>query len=353
MLKRIYAWICGGLLVLLCAACLGGKVAPAPLPLDTGTERLPILEESETTTATVYYATLDKKHLLPLNLTINATKEVARVAMEKLLAGPPTAAAAPLLPQDTKLLDLYSNQSTVYVNVTVEILQLAGDQAQLALDSILCTILPLAEGYSLQLLIEGQSIDRLGGVDISAPLFLPVVGINLDAASRERRRLWAEQETPSPGVSLTYYLSDAQAMYLVPQTLLYLPNEDEDVKWQGQEEDQRPIAYARAVLKAMLEADEQESGLWSPFWPGTELLDLWWEDNIVYVDFSAQLTGYGGGAATESMMLNCLTYSLTALPGISAVQLLIEGRPGSLPEGMDISKPLTPQAPLNAINDER
>ncbi|MCL1816065.1 MAG: GerMN domain-containing protein, partial [Clostridiales bacterium] len=68
-----------------------------------------------------------------------------------------------------------------------------------------------------------------------------------------------------------------------------------------------------------------------------------------YVDFSAHLTGYGGGAAAENMMLSCLIYTLTAIPGISAIQVLIEGRTGTLPEGLDISKPLTPQAPLNLI----
>jgi germination protein M len=347
--KRKYAWFLWGLLILLYAACAVGKDIPAPLPLDTAAERLPILVESEITTATVYYATLNKQYLLPLNLTINATKEVARVAMEKLLAGPPTAAAAPLLPQDTKLLDLYSNRSTVYVNVTKEILNVDLHQAQLAVDSILCTILPLAEGYSLQLLIEGQLYDRLGSVDISSPLSRPIPGINLDTASRERWRLWMEEEALYAGVPLTYYLADAQAMYLVPQTLLFFPQEKQGTEQEIQEERLSPTAYARAVLIAMLEADEQESGLWSPFWPGTELLNLWLEDNIAYVDFSAQLTDYGGGAATESMMLNCLTYSLTALPGISAVQVLIEGRAGNLPEGMDISKPLMPQAPLNII----
>jgi germination protein M len=337
------------MLVLLCAACPTQQNQPAPPSLDTETdmERLPILEESEITTATVYYATLDKRYLLPLNLTINATKEVARVAMEKLLAGPPTAAAAPLLPPDTKLLDLYSSQNIVYVNVTKEILALEREQSQLAMDSILCTILPLAEGYNLQLLVEGQVCDRLGGVDISAPLSWPSYGINPDLPSRELWRLRGAAGMPEGGQELIYYLSDAQAMYMVPQTLLYLPAEQEEAEArQGQFS---PAVLARAVLKAMLEADGQESGLWSPFWPETKIKDLRVEDNIAYVDFSAQLTAYGGGAATESMMLNCLIYSLTSLPGISAVQVLIEGQTGSLPEGMDISKPLTPQAPLNQI----
>jgi spore germination protein GerM len=291
---------------------------------------------------------LDKKYLLPLNLTVNATKEVAQVTLEKLLAGPPSATAASLLPPDTKLLDLYSSQTIVYVNVTKDILEVDRAYAQLALDSILCTVLPLTEGYRLQLLVEGQVGEHLGSVDISAPLALPEPGINLDAPSRERWRLYQAKDEATDGIALTYYLSDSQALYLVPQTLFYLPETEEGDGESAAEEDRySPAAYARAVLAALLEADEQNSGLNHPFWTGTELLDLWVEDNTVYVDFSSQLTGYGGGAATESMLLACLTYSLTSLPGISAVQVLIEGRSGSLPEGMDISKPLTPQKPIN------
>ena len=352
MLKRICARVLICLLVLLCVACVGQDNIFVPTEPDTETERLPILEESEATTATVYYATLDKRYLLPLNLTINATKEVARVAMEKLLAGPPTSAAAPLLPPDTKLLDLYSSSSTVYVNVTGEILEIERDKAQLAMDSILCTILPLTEGYRLQLLVEGQICYSLGDVDTSTPLSLPQPGINADAVSRERWLLYQTERDHSGGLTLTYYLSDPQSVYLVPRTLYYLPEEEEGAEPEySAGEDSLSAACAKAVLKAMLETDEGESGLSRPFWQGTEILDVRVDDNTAYVDFSYKLTGYGGGAAAESMMLNCLVYSLTSLSGISAVQVLIEGRMGILPEGMDISKPLTPQAPLNTINN--
>lgn len=357
MSKRIHRFmplcLILALLTLLLTAC---PAAPPPTPAlpPVSEDRLPILTEAEATTATVYYATLDKNYLLPLNININATKEVARVAMEKLLAGPPAAGVAPVLPQDTKLLDLYSSKSTVYVNVTRDIFEVEWQQSRLAMDAILNTILPLAEGYTLQLLIEGQVRERLGSVDISRPLALAYV--NPDAASRDLLQSLSEEKRPGTYEALTYYLADAQAMFLVPQTLLYLPPqpdaEDQPERVEQEIHDEReelPAAYARAVLAAMLAPAEEESVLSRPFWPGTELLDLWVEDNIVYVDFSAQLTGYGGGTATESMMLTCLTQTLTALPGISAVQVLIEGRPGSLPEGFDISRPLTPSAPVNAI----
>lgn|GEM_PF-470789 len=354
MFKRQWTSLLFFLILMVAATALAACPAADPPPMPAADEeRLPMLTNLEATAATVYYATLDKEYLLPLNIDINATKEVARVAMEKLLAGPPVAGVAAVLPPDTKLLDLYSSHNTVYVDVTHDIYEVEASQARLAVEAILNTILPLAEGYSLQLLIEGAAGGHLGAVDISAPLSLAY--INPDAASRLLLQDFSARGREFADLALTYYIGDSAARYLVPQTLLYLPGEQADPS-EGQPRQgtfggqaDLSVACARAVLKAMLEVDEQTSGLCSPFWPGTEILDIWVKDNIVYVDFSAKLIGYGGGAAAESMMADCLVYTLTSLPGISAVQVLVEGRAANLPEGLDISRPLIPSAPVNAL----
>lgn len=330
------------ILILSLSGCRPEETPPAGDPnLPADSERLPVMEEIEVTNATVYYVTTDHQYLLPLNLTINATKEVAKVAMEKLLAGPPNAYVAGVIPADTKLLDLYSSNTTVYVNVTADILEVDPAQAQLALDSIRCTILPLVEGFKLQLLVEGKVLDELAeGVDISHPRSLPYV--NVRPADQEK----AQQNTASY-TPLTYYVGDSQAMYLVPQTLLYAPPEQEEPPLSGEAlaEDQ-----ARAVVAALLADQPEDSGLFSPFWQGTELLNLYVEDGVAYVDFSAALLEYGGGSTFEVMMVSCLTQSLSRISGISAVQLLVEGRANaSLPEGLDVSKPLTPIQVLNEV----
>lgn len=330
------------LVLLLCSlsACQSAceKEPEAPLPdLPEASERLPILEEVEVTTATVYYATTDHQYLLPLNISINATKEVAKVAMEKLLAGPPNTFAAAVLPADVKLLDLYSSDTTVYVNLTADVLDIPAEQAQLAVDAVLCSILPLVEGFKLQLLIEGKVEQNLGGVDIGAPLALPQINLR----AQERELLAAEE--PLTGTPLTYYVSDDQSMYLVPLTMFY--------KREAADEQPAAEAYARAVLAELLREQPEESHLYCPFWPGTELLDLYVEDSVAYVDFSEELTGYGGGSAFEIMLVSCLVHSLTGLPGISGVQILVEGTVWpSLPEGTEIDKPLIPTQVLNQVS---
>ncbi len=389
MLKKIalYALIIGG--VLLFSACNEPEpIPPTPdlPPVAEAEERLPILEETELTDAQVYYATADGQHLLPLNININATKEVARLAMEKLLAGPPNSFAAAVLPSDTKLIDLYSSKTTVYVDLTAEILTIEAEKAQLAVDAIAHTVLPLAEGFNLQILVEGQEIASLNGVDISEPLHLSYV--NLDSLSRAWREANSEQ---APGAVLTYYLPDPFAMYLVPQSRLFYATMintdgeadadadgetdadaetevDVDTDATAEASDQQGAAadlsedgqaaasapdlnqqYAVAIVDALLNVDPQ-SGLSTPFWPGTTLNSLTIIDNIAHVDLGGEVLGYSGGSTFEIMMVDSLVASLTRLPEVQAVQILINGRIiENLPEGLDISRPLTGGQLLNLV----
>ncbi len=383
MLKKIalYALIIGG--VLLFSACNEPEappVTPDLPPVAEEDERLPILEETELTDAKVYYATVDGLNLLPLNININATKEVARLAMEKLLAGPPNSFAAAVLPSDTKLIDLYSSQTTVYVDLTAEILTIEAEKAQLAVDAIAHTVLPLAEGFNLQILVEGQEIASLNGVDISEPLHLSYV--NLDSLSQAWREANSEQ---SPGAVLTYYLPDPFAMYLVPQSRLFYatmttvsPNDEEeaaettDTEAENADEAVDAAAasadevvdasqaaatapdlnqqYAVAIVEALLNVDPQ-SGLSTPFWPGTTLNSVTIIDSIAHVDLGGEVLGYSGGSTFEIMMVDSLVASLTRLPEVQGVQILINGRiVETLPEGLDISRPLTGGQLLNLVN---
>ena len=302
--------------------------APPELP-----ERLPVVEEVEATTVRVYYATTDHRYLVPLNLSINATRDAASVALELLLAGPPNSFVGAVVPADTKLLDLYSIDNIVYVNLTYEFAEVAYENARLAVESILCTILPLAEGRTLQILIEGRVIDSLGPVDISMPLALPFV--NLHAADR------ALLSAGYSGLILTYYLSDNMSMYLVPQTMLYLTAPGIIPT---------PEAQARVVVERLLQNTGPDSSLFSPFWAGTELLGTSVYNGVAYIDFSASLLAYDGGTSFEMLMLEALLFTLCGLPDIEAVQILIEGQKiTNLPEGADISRPLAPIIPLNNI----
>ncbi len=325
--------ICG--LLLLLALLLVAGCQQQPEELEPGQARTPLLENQDTTTAVVYYATTDQQWLLPLTVPIKATREVGKVAMERLLAGPADDFAAAVIPADTKLRDLYSAGSVVYVDLTQEITTIDPQLAPLAVDSIVATVLPLAEeNQKLQILVEGEVYPALGEVDISQPLGpVRVNCVNCD-------ELAADQDSRE----LIYYFSDVNAMYLVPQTYV-VPAE----KWEDQED--IPSYLAGQILDKLLQGPTEDSHLLGAIWPETQILSCQVQDGIAQVDFSPEVLGYGGGAAAERIFLDSLIFSLTSLPEVRQVQILIDGEKVEfLPEGSDISQPLAPPPVLNPQN---
>lgn len=76
--------------------------------------------------------------------------------------------------------------------------------------------------------------------------------------------------------------------------------------------------------------------------PEAKLLSVEVTDGVVLVNFSAEMqTKHWGGSAGEVMTLDSLVTSLTELPGISKVQILIGGKTVETLAGhFDISRPL-------------
>ncbi len=319
------------LLPLIACALLGASCALNPKPQPGDNEpppvRTPLLQASDATTATVYYATADGQWLLPLTLPIKATREAARVAMEKLLAGPPNDFASAIIPGDTKLLDIYITSSVVFVDLTKEFLSLSPEGARQAASSIAATILPLGQGNAVQILIEGKPGPDLGDIDLSQPINLNYIN---------------SVSPDDSGMPLTCYFSDANAMFLVPQTFLV---EDRDLK-----DDDYLSLLAEKTMEFLLEGPQEESGLFPTLWEGTQLLSCQVNNSIAWVNLSGDALAYGGGSAAEQLFLKSILYSLTSIKGITSVQLLIEGEKQEfLPEGSDISSPLEPYEPINMV----
>ena len=296
--------------------------------LENHNERISVLEEKEQTSVIVYYTTTNNKYLLPVSFDISATREVAKRAMENLLAGPPNDFIGNIVPDNTKLIDLYWQSDIVMVDVTGELKNIVPEHAPLFIDALVATILPLTEGEGLQLLIEGEVCADLHGVNISEPLNLRP--INVVALGKE-------------GQPFVYYLSDDQAMYIVPQTIFISLEE-----LAGSNLARR---QAEILLLAMLKGDVEDEGLYSPFFIGTSILDISMANRVAIINFSSQMLEYAGGTAAEIMFVNCLTYTLIGLSHIDSVQILIDGEVYEyLPEGLTIREPLKADKPINYIS---
>ncbi|HHV94009.1 MAG TPA: GerMN domain-containing protein [Firmicutes bacterium] len=109
---------------------------------------------------------------------------------------------------------------------------------------------------------------------------------------------------------ITLYFSDGEAMYLRPELRVV----------------DDPDADRAALVIGELIRGPQRKGLVRTVPPTVSLRKVWVEDGVAYVDFSREFqTEHWGGSAGDTFTLFSVVNSLTELPGIEAVQFLIEG----------------------------
>ncbi|MBC7326421.1 MAG: GerMN domain-containing protein, partial [Moorella sp. (in: Bacteria)] len=224
--------------------------------------------------------TQDGTYLVPVTVTFNPTREVSKIAVEKLLAGPQADGLKGVMPEGVKLRDVYllDNQQTIYVDLTGEFLHMQDSkQAEMAVKALALTLTNLDNIRFVQILVEGQSVPDIQGIKIDNPLSRP-----------DHINSWLKSPDQK-GVQV--YFSGVNARFLVPLTVALPP---------GVGENDLP----RAAVLALLAGPPPDSGLIRTIWPGTRLLDLKIENGLATVNFSQEVTGYGGGTTAETILLD-------------------------------------------------
>jgi germination protein M len=130
--------------------------------------------------------------------------------------------------------------------------------------------------------------------------------------------------------TVTLYFSDNQAMSLTP--------EDRVVEV---EKPVNPEKLAAAVLSGLIAGPENKD-MQKTIPPEARLLGVNIKDGIAYADFSNELKSkHWGGSSGESMTVYSIVNSLTELPEIKEVQILIAGKEiETLAGHLDTSQPL-------------
>ncbi|MFA5536140.1 MAG: GerMN domain-containing protein [Bacillota bacterium] len=303
-----------------------GKVKEKPLENPPGAKR-PIVLSTEKSQIVVYYATADENFLVPVTISINPTKEVVQVAIEKLLAGPNNDFLKGPIPEGTKLREIYFREGsgTVFIDLTKQFLEMKTKEAvQLALDSIIYTLSEFPNVERFQIFVEGQLIGELQDV-------------LLDAVFERENKINYIGDKSDSGAQITVYYGDDNAMFLVPVSI-------------AGPKDGGVVEQAKAALNQLVKGSPKKGNLVSPLWKGTKIINVSWEEDkkLLAVNFSKEVVGYGGGTALERLLVNSLVFTLTSLPQVEKVQVLIEGQKVDyLPEGTDIYNPLERTEKLN------
>ncbi len=141
----------------------------------------------------------------------------------------------------------------------------------------------------------------------------------------------APPRPPEP-IWITIYL--AQGEQLVPVTV--------------RREAPAPASPVGEALEALLEWNYPEWAV-SPLPLTTEILGVRTEDKTAVVDFGRQtLSGFAGGTLGEALLLKSLVLTLTSIPGIENVRILVEGQAAEAAFGhIDTSAPLERPSHIN------
>lgn len=291
------------------------------------TAKRPIVLSTERSQIVVYYATTDGEYLVPVTISINPTKEVAQVAIEKLLAGPNNDFLNGPIPEGTKLKEIYFGEAsgTIYIDLTKSFLEMeTKKEVQLALDSLIYTLGEMPSVEQFQVFVDGQVIEELHGIRLDEPL-------------KKENKVNYVGNNSGQGEQITVYYGDGNAMFLVP------------ISTDGPKS-LKVTEKAEAALNQLINGAPKKGSLVSPIWKGTKVINVNWdeEQKLLTVNFSKEIVGYGGGSAMERLLTNSLLFTLTSLSGVEKVQILVEGQKVDyLPEGTDIFNPLERPEKLN------
>jgi len=126
-------------------------------------------------------------------------------------------------------------------------------------------------------------------------------------------------------VEVNLYFSDSQAMYLVPEK---------------RKISQTPSLARQAIVELIKGPESSE--LYPTIPGGTQVNEVYIVDDIVYIDLSEEIfKNHSGGSSGELMTVYSIVNTLTEIPPIKGVQILVEGNEAeSLVGHIDISMPL-------------
>lgn len=274
-------------------------------------------EKSPLRTLTVYFATREG-YMVPITYPFTEpSADPARSSVEILLEGPDTENLFRTIPKGTRLKDCYVSNETAFVDFTEEFTHFGSTkEATKAVKSLCLTLGSISGVEMVQVLVEGQPVDEIQGVCMGQIL----------------KHSWANYfGSSNTGRQFKVYFADTSAMYMIPVTYV---SETSD-------------SIPRKAVEKLVKGPDVNS-LAATVWPGTKLLDLKIKGGLATVNFSKEVTGYGGGTTAESLFIKALLLTLGQFSDIKGVQILVEGEKiDFLPEGTQISIPLRPLRDAN------
>ncbi len=150
----------------------------------------------------------------------------------------------------------------------------------------------------------------------------PVITKEVPYREEEKKEV---EPVPAEMIEVNLYFSDSQAMYLVPEKRKIL----------------KTSTLARHIVNELIKGPVSPD-LYPTIPEGTSINEVYIADDIAYVDLSEEVfKNHPGGSSGELMTVYSMVNTLTEIPPIRSVQILVAGNEReSLVGHVDISRPL-------------
>ncbi len=285
---------------------------------------------------TLYYRNKDRL-LIPVTRSVLKQEGLAKAAISGLVDEPVIREQLdyyglyPVLPQATKIKGMSIKNGEAIIDFSKEFMNLPTKQdEQMAISSVIYTLTGFKTISNVSIRVEGKTVAKLNnGTSLS------------ETRNRNNTFINAEETQLKEGYVKCdlYYMcyGNKNFNYLVPVTTQLEKTDD----------DQFPISMFAELIK-----EPSDSKYFTSFQKETKLLSCALQGDLVILDFSSQISDYGG-SEKEECLLNQIYYTVNQIEGINKVKILIAGKETTLPEGTEIAVTKNLPTTFNRIMDEK
>ncbi|WP_066175271.1 GerMN domain-containing protein [Bacillus marinisedimentorum] len=267
-------------------------------------------------------------YVVPTTLAVPKTKEVAKQALEYLIAGGPVENMLPngfraVLPADTRVLGVnLLEDGTIVADFSTEFSNYKAEDEEKILQSITWTLTQFDKVDKVKIRINGYDQNEMpvNGTPITDG-YSRANGINMDDKE-------SVDITSSKAVTLYFLAQNEDNTYFVPMTkrVKQAPHED----------------MAAVAVNELIKGPSFRSGLLSDFHTNVRLLNRpTYEKGVVSLEFNDSILGDQKGTALSEDVLNSLVLSLTEIEGVDGVEVTVKGKEEIMDEkGEPLTKPV-------------
>lgn len=221
----------------------------------------------------------------------------------------------PVLPQGTEILGINIKQGTAFVDFSSKLLDYKDSLAERNIvSSVVYTLTEFASVNAVKFMVDGKELRKLKfGTDAAGALDRTNTLLN-------STRVNLQNGLSKLDIYLAKYVNNIH-LYILPVSVEYKKQEYEDVP-------------AKAV--ELLRGKDYQGNLQTELPQGSKLLKSSISGNTLILDFDNQIRNYGG-TTREDIILKQLLFTMKQFEGVKRIKILIDGKPGTLPEGTEIT----------------